>query len=444
MDEVLPGFVRALRAAGADVSGADVSGAESIDAARAVAVLGYADRANLKAALAVSLAKSAAGKTILDRVFDRYFTAPASASGRLAADAYDRQPPSTGEAAVDSLLLRLYRNGQGNDGLNLALAQAARAADVDNIRFAAQTPYCTRRMLEALGIAALEVRLLAHMGNNGAASQAGARALGAARDALQRHARTLVAQRFELFGRPATDAFMADVVVNRPIGRMGTGDMDPMKRAVTRMARRLAQRHGHRRRTLLRGRLDLRRTLRANAGHGGVALSMVFKRRRRERPRLVVVCDVSGSVAPYVRFLLMFLHALQGTVTDLRTFAFSNRLKDVAAPLAKLPFDDAMALILKEVGSGATDFGQAWLDLQTHHWQVIDRRTTVLVLGHGRSNHSDPRLDLFAQLAGRAKGLSGGARSQWVAGAAGTVAGCACVRSVPTQPIAPAPPTWSG
>jgi uncharacterized protein with von Willebrand factor type A (vWA) domain len=55
----------------------------------------------------------------------------------------------------------------------------------------------------------------------------------------------------------------------------------------------------------------------------------------------VAVCDVSGSVAAYVRFLLLFLYALQGTVTDLRCFAFSNHLVDVG-PLDNLPFDPAM------------------------------------------------------------------------------------------------------
>jgi uncharacterized protein len=131
----------------------------------------------------------------------------------------------------------------------------------------------------------------------------------------------------------------------------------------------------------------------------------MFRHRRRDRPKLVVVCDVSSSVASHVRFLLLFLYALQGTVTDLQTFAFSDRLKDVAAPLEQLPFDDAMALILREVGGGATDYGQAWVDLHDRYWDMIDRRTTVLVLGDGRSNGGDPRLDLFAELAGRAKRL---------------------------------------
>ena len=213
----------------------------------------------------------------------------------------------------------------------------------------------------------------------------------------------MVDQRFALYGRPATESFMTEVSVNRPLGRMSPSDMDRMKVAVARMAKRLAARHSRRRRVTLRSQIDLRRTLRANAGHDGVPIDLHFKHRRRDRPRIVAVCDVSGSVAAHVRFLLLFLYALQGHIADLRSFAFSHALRDVAGPLETMPFDDAMALILHEVGGGATDYGQAWADLRERHWDSIDGRTTVLVLGDGRSNETDPRLDLFAELADRAK-----------------------------------------
>jgi uncharacterized protein with von Willebrand factor type A (vWA) domain len=419
MDRTLAGFVRALRAAGADASTA-----EALDAARAVALMGYADRATLKASLGVVLAKSEAEKALHDDLFELYFQPPARAEQRPA-DGDDRpegaegskaaaspSPTSTGDADLDALLALVASvQGEGDgpaqpgSALTAALQRAAQAVGVDDIRFASQTAYLSRRMLETMGIAPLEARLLARLGEPGAAALAEAQALTAARDTLQRHARALVEQRFALFGKPATDAFLTEVAVQRPLGRMGPADIGRMKVAVARMARRLAIKHSQRRRIKLHGQLDFRRTLRRSAGHDGVPFQLFFKSRRRDKPRLVVVCDVSASVAPHVRFLLMFLYALQGAVTDLHTFAFSNRLMDVEAPLERLPFDDAMELIIREVGSGATDYGQAWQDLHDRHWQAIDRRTTVLVLGDGRSNGGDPRLDLFTELANRAKRL---------------------------------------
>lgn len=401
MDSILAGFVRALRAAGAEASTA-----ETIDAARAVALMGYAQRDNLKAALGLALAKSEEEKQIHDQVFDLYFGLPPQASRSASADSESSTAPArTGDAQVDALLdlAAPQAGGQPSDALRTALARAAANAGVDEIRFATQSSYFTRQMLQAMGIAPLEARLAQLQSMAGDEAGAQARQLASARERLQRQARALVDQRFALFGKPATEAFMTEIAVTRTLGRMAPAEMERMKTAVARMARKLAARHARRQRVELRGQLDFRRTMRANAGHDGMPFSLVWKHRRRDKPRIVAVCDVSGSVASHVRFLLLFLYALHDAVGDLRSFAFSNRLQDVVQPLESLPFDDAMALILKEVGNGSTDYGQAWLDLHDRHWDAIDRRTTVIVLGDGRSNGSDPRLDLFAQLADRAK-----------------------------------------
>jgi hypothetical protein len=403
MDASLAGFIRALR-----VAGAHASTAEAIDAARTMALVGFGDRASLKASLGVVLAKSVEEKVIHDRVFDLYYSLPEKTED----PDQDRKQDSaaqkgaanerTGDAEVDALL-DLADGRQGRDALDAALRRAAGQAGVDDIRFSSQTSFFVRKMLAEMGIAPLEARLLKRLGQASAEAQAEAQALGAARDLLQRQARALVEQRFDLFGRPATENFMTEVAVRRPLGRMGPPDIDRMKIAVARMAKRLAAKHSQRRRIRLHGQLDFRRTLRANAGLDGVPVNLSFKHKRRDKPRLVVVCDVSASVAAHVRFLLLFLYALHGTVTDLRSFGFSHRLQDVAAPLETMPFDDAMELILREVGGGATDYGRAWVDLRDQHWDCIDRRTTVLVLGDGRSNQTDPRLDIFAELADRAK-----------------------------------------
>lgn len=403
MDSILASFVRALRAAGAEASPA-----EAIDAARTVALLGYADRANLKSALGVVLAKTEAEKQIHDQLFELYFSAPATAkkAGASSTDGDAGEAPArTGDAAVDALLelAAPQADGLASTALRSALARAATQAGVDDIRFATQTPFLANQTLTALGIGPLESRIAQRMAEPDGAASAEARQLVRARDSLRHHARALVQQRFELFGKPATDAFMTEVAVNRPIGRMAPAEMERMKVAVARMARKLASQHARQQKVVLHGRLDLRRTMRANAGHDDVPFKLIWKQRRRDRPRIVAVCDVSGSVATHVRFLLLFLYALHDSVGDLRSFAFSNRLKDVTAPLESLPFDDAMALILKEVGTGSTDYGQAWQDLHDRHWDAIDRRTTVIVLGDGRSNGSDPRLDLFTELVGRAK-----------------------------------------
>ena len=364
MEQALTGFVRALRAAGVETSTA-----ETLDAARAVALVGYARRDHLKTTLGLVLAKSEAEKVLHDEVFERYFAPPATARTLPPAPAGTAAAP--GGAESDEA-------GRADLELDIALAQAAQVVGVDEIRFVSQVPVFTQRLLAALGTPTPDPTLRAR-------------------------ARALVEQRFELHGRAATQAFLTEVAVARPLGRVSPPDMDRMKAVVARLAKRLAARHSRRRRVRLPHQLDLRRTLRANAGHDGLPWALHFKHKRRDRPRIVVLCDVSGSVMAHVRFLLLLLYAMHDEVADLRCFAFSNHLHEVGPVLAQQPFDDAIATILKVAGGGATDYGQALADLSALPEGLVNRHTTLLVLGDGRSNHTDPRLDLFATLADRAR-----------------------------------------
>ena len=405
MERALTNYIRALRTAGAAVSPA-----EAIDAARALAVVGYVDRQTMKDTLSVVLAKSVEEKELHDGLFDLYFsrgssTAPAdaetSSEGPLAGEGEGEGDGEQSADPTDSLVA--LANATDSDRMAVAMERAGAAAGVDQIRFASQGAYFARRMLESMGVEALEKRLMDRLETRSPEAQAEAQALIDARSALTRQARAFVDQRFEVFGRAATEAFMNDAVTNRPIERLGLRDMERMKAVVAKMAKRLAIKHSRRRKIRNRGHLDIRRTLRANAGYDGVPFEVVWKRKHRDRPKIVAVCDVSGSVAAYCRFLLLFLYALNEKVADLGAFAFSNELVDVGPALQRLSFEGAMTHIVETVGSGGTDYGQALVDLHENHWEQIDRHTTVLILGDGRSNHTDPRLDLFAEMADRAK-----------------------------------------
>jgi hypothetical protein len=401
MESTLTSYIRALRQAGAAVSPA-----EAIDAARAVAMVGYAEREVLKDSLGVVLAKTPQEKDLHARLFDLYFSRPPARTDAAAEPTEQRETERGGEAGEGGdpadALVDLANSGDP-DRIAVAMERAAAQVGVDEIRFASQGSYFSRRMLEAMGIEALEAKLMQRLEARDEDARADAQALMDARAALGREARAHVDRRFEVFGAAATETFMNSAVANRPLDKLSLRDMERMKAVVARMARRLAVRHSRRRKIRNRGRLDVRRTLRANAGYDGVPFEVVWKRKHRDRPKIVAVCDVSGSVAPYVRFLLMFLYALQETVADLGAFAFAHELHDVGGPLKRMDFETAMEHILVEIGAGGTDYGQALVDLKDRHWEAIDRHTTVLVLGDGRSNHTDPRLDIFAELADRAK-----------------------------------------
>ena len=169
MDSAITGFVRALRAAGAVVSTV-----ETLDAARTVALLGWSDRAVLRDAFGLVLAKSEDDKVLHDRVFDTYFALPAPPGDHAEQPAPGAEPAST---AADS------------DDLaeQFELERAAQAAGVDGIRWSTQVAYFTGQMMKAMG---------------------------RERDPeWQRKARAVVRRRFELYGAPATEAFMTEALL---------------------------------------------------------------------------------------------------------------------------------------------------------------------------------------------------------------------------------------
>jgi uncharacterized protein with von Willebrand factor type A (vWA) domain len=402
MERALNGFIRALR-----LAGVEASTAEAIDAARTLAIVGYDDRAALRASFGVVLAKSETEKSIHDTVFDQYFAPPAEAPAGSPEDDNAAETPETGDPEIDGLLaMAAGGGGEGGGGTSAARAQISRAATeagADEIRFQSQTSYYVARTMERLGIAALEARLIQLLNQSTPEAQAEAQILAEARDRLRRMVRAAVDRRYELYGRPATEQFMTDVAVNKAMAQIGTSDLPRMKAAVARMAKRLAVKHARRQRIRLNGQLDVRRTLRANAGRDSVPFDLVFRYKRRDKPRIVAVCDVSGSVSAHARFLLLFLHTLHQAVTDLSTFVFSNALHDVEDLLERLPFEQAMAQILRDFGGGGTDYGAAFAKLEEEYWDVIDKRTTVLMLGDGRSNYTPARIEIFREMADRAK-----------------------------------------
>ena len=180
-------------------------------------------------------------------------------------------------------------------------------------------------------------------------------------------------------------------------------DFERVRRIVRRMAKRLASRHARRRFNRKDGRLDPRRTIRSNIAHDGVPFRLAWRYTRVERPKVVAVCDVSGSVAAAAQFLLLLLYSLREVMSDLRAFAFSSHLEDVDDLLGGRPFEEAAAGIMERIGFRPTDYGRTLRDLEDGYRDAIDRKTTLLVLGDARNNRGDPETAVLDRLFQRAK-----------------------------------------
>jgi len=176
----------------------------------------------------------------------------------------------------------------------------------------------------------------------------------------------------------------AEALVHQDFATFGADQLDDLLKLTVKIARRLAHRLSRRRRPVKRrGRVDLRRTLRANLTRGDL-IELRYRERKRKKVRLVLLCDVSGSMDLYSRFLLQFLFALQNVFGRVETFIFSTRLTRVTEHLRGRSYRQVLRR-LTEVRdwSGGTRIGESLAQFNREWPHLVDRRTIVIVLSDG-------------------------------------------------------------
>ena len=402
-------FIRVLRAA--DVR---VSPAEAIDAADVIGAVGFDDRDILKYALSQCLAKTEPEKRAFDTCFDSYFTLPDMAQAPQpetdpeteddAGQKTDGVEDETGggrEATPEgenSLAQMIEQNNQA--GLQAALADAAAASGLDDARLFTQQGMFTRRILDAMGLEALDATIsqMRAEGNDARRQQ-----LESGRAQVFEEVSEFVERQIAMRTKNAGRLLREEALSRIRLGNLDKSDMKIMRELIRKLAKRLATRHARRRKKAHRGMLDVRRTMRRNMSNDGLLFNLHWKRIKVERPRLVVMCDVSGSVAAVSRFFLMFLYSLDEVMPRTRSFVFSNRAGEISDKMAAGDMDEVMMQALRDYGGGSTDYGMAMEDLAQAVLDEMDHRTTLLVLGDARSNFGDPGHLILKEMATRAR-----------------------------------------
>ncbi|MER2225189.1 MAG: VWA domain-containing protein, partial [Rhodococcus sp. (in: high G+C Gram-positive bacteria)] len=179
--------------------------------------------------------------------------------------------------------------------------------------------------------------------------------------------------------------------------RASDAELTTLKKNVAPLARLLASRLAVRRSRSRAGSIDLRRTLRKSMSTGGVPIDLVQRKPKRARPELVVMCDVSGSVAGFSHFTLLLVNALREQFSRVRVFAFIDTTDEVTRFFdSNADLGSAMSRMVREAElityDGHSDYGHAFGVFQEKFAQSITSRTSLLVLGDGRNNYRDPNL----------------------------------------------------
>lgn len=431
----LPGhlvdFVAALRR-----HGVAVGPGETIDAARVLAALDPVHREHLREGLACALLRRSGQRQVFDTLFALHFPAALGAgSGEVEVPRVD--DAEGGPVDVDALrdiLADLLR-----DGDTAALAELARAV-VDALgRAGAVAPggrggsgpsnwsaYQALRLLSPQTLLARIVDDLRGDGDDAFTDEVLRREI---RDRIAAF-RTMVTDEVrrrtaEIRGRDqVARTAVAKQVEQVEFLSAQADQLALLRRTVHPLARRLAARLAVRRRHARRGTLDMRRTLRRSMSTGGVPMRPAYRTRRPGRPELVVLCDVSGSVAGFSHFTLLLVQALREQFSKVRVFAFVERADEVThlfEPGAEL--SGVMSRVLREADlvafDGHSDYGGSFGTFAEYWADSVGPRTSLLILGDGRTNYRDPNLTILKRLAGQARHahwLNPEPRRQWGSG----------------------------
>ena len=190
------------------------------------------------------------------------------------------------------------------------------------------------------------------------------------------------------------------------VDRVGEHERMELEESLRRLARSLHGGLTHKRKVSSRGRIDSGRTMRRNMRFDGIPFAPVTVRRAEDKPRLVVLTDVSLSVRATARFTLHLVHGLQNLFGQVRTFAFVSDLVEITDLFEDHPVEQALGLVfggdVLDVDANS-DYGAAFGTFHEDFGSAVNRRSTVVVLGDGRGNGNDANLAAFAEITRRAR-----------------------------------------
>jgi len=459
MDDAIQRFVHLLR-----LHGLRVGISEAVDASRAAAAPGILqDRDLLRCALRVCLVKDRRDEPEFDRIFERFFrlravTAPAPEEGHTHAhdDLSDigalqqfvlseqpEQTPSQGHSHGKPADIRDYFRPEDlaqQYNLHQEANKLDMAALTDEIVLSADSAGSR----EAAARVQLTASRLRNPGRPGELADGGAHRLDTELTVLQEMAllswlgdtepvdgedlplEDIAALRAALAGlldglpdalRDHLERLMAGEasiessrVTARAMNQIAESERADLEESLRRLIRGLHGAPRSRRKQAARGTVDSSRTMRANLRYDGVPFRPITVTKVADRPRLLLLADVSLSVRAAARFTLQLVHGLQSMATHVRSFAFVSDLVEITDLFDEHPAEAALSLVFAGLSEGGvldvdadSDYGSAFGTFGEEFGTAITRRTTVIVLGDGRGNGKDANVQAFEEITRRAR-----------------------------------------
>ena len=423
-------FIVALREAGLPVSPA-----ESLDALKAIKLLGLDDRQTCKSVLALTLVKRQIDQAMYEELFDLYF---ASADKAKETENKIKEQGANDETSESSLEVQSTVGDNKNSiqssysseadksdaeqvnarsalglalsqekDMSLAIIQAAAAEKLSSIVLFTQKNYFAYKIMQRLGddLLSAEIRKKSNSLEraNSIEQKNKQRKLIKSRARLLDQVRDYVEKQYMVYAQHKGLKYREEYLQQAKLSQLDRLDFKLMQSLVHRAARKLASQHSRRRLTRKRGQLDVRKTIAANAAFDGALFHTRWKATRIERPKIVAICDVSGSVSSVARFLLLFLYSLQDVMPKVRSFVFASDMIEVTELFKHEGIELALEDIMKRWGGLSTNYAKALEGFQSQALASIDKKTTVIMLGDARNNQGDGRVDIWEKVFRRSK-----------------------------------------
>lgn len=395
MVEVIVDFIELLR-----LHGIRISTAEAMDATKTLGLVGYEDKEKLRLALMACLVKTKTDQEIYQRCFTAYYSFQAFTGQTMQADeSFVREASSAELSPLSQMLL-----DQDRAALQQALAAAGEAVNLKGVSWQTQKNVFSREILQSMGLGALEADI-ANPLRGGSGSLA--KALAEMKEQLIEQVDQFVDARYRLYGEARREIILARQLMHKDLAAVSEHELDRMNDIVRKIVKCMQDVHSRRKKRWKHGILDVKKTIRLNLKYGEIPFHLQWKRKKIDRPNIVVLCDISRSMRSVVRFFLMLLYSLNREVVNIRSFAFCSNLAEVSHLFEIYGIEEGIVRL--ETGHDCnilmarSDYGQAFRDFADRYGTCLSDRTTVIVLGDARNNFGDPATGLLKMIGERSK-----------------------------------------
>ena len=405
MEERIVEFAGVLRR-----NGIRVSLAENMDAFRALGLIGIRDPLLFRNALRTTLVKRGSDLKPFEELFDFFFLGIGQALDALDRRIMDelgltpeqfqemleqiQRLLKEMEGDLSELTRALLNNNRGELErlLRDAVEQEMQNGTPDSFRFTPYTRMSARLQLDRVQSEIERFKgMLQMLGETGEDLQNVMRYLDERMRDLNRLLRELIQQEQRKKGVEPRDYSQRSTLADKSFAFYTEDDIRRMNDAVARLAQRLKNRLSVRRKKAVRGRFNVKDTLRKNLQYGGVPFHIQLDRRKKTKPQVMVLCDISDSVLNASRFMLQFVYSVQDLYAKVRSFVFVAEIGEVTRLFEEHDIQTAVETALKgdviDVFSHS-NFGRAFEQFYRNYFAAVNSKTTVIIIGDGRNNYN--------------------------------------------------------